>query len=262
MKQDVIGFFDSGVGGLSIWRAVIAKLSHVDTMYIADQKYLPYGEKSEKEIQQRALLLTQYLISKGATLIVVACNSATVAAITMLRNNFDVPFVGVEPAIKTAVKLTKTNEITVLSTSTTKKSKRQTTLLTSYAKNTKVYLHAAPEFVELVENGELDTKEAQRVIDKYFHNTYRGNSDILVLGCTHYPFLEKGIRKSLGNGMKIIESSRPVARQVARIKQIKISDVARNIGRHHFYSTGDPSSLSDILQKLTSRKEKAEQLFI
>lgn len=213
MASDVIGIFDSGIGGLAIWRAISQRAPQYNTIYVADQAYFPYGEKTRVEILKRSLRITRWLLDQGASLIVVACNSATVAAIDILRLRFNIPFVGVEPAIKPAVRMSRTGEITVLATTTTLRSPRQRDLMTRHADGIKVHLVSIPKLVELLESGETQTPRMTSLLRSTLSPERVGRSDVFVLGCTHYIFLKHQIQRQV-RGVKVIEPSVAVTRRV------------------------------------------------
>lgn len=250
MRQDAIGVFDSGVGGLSIWREIRRLLPRENTVYVADQKHLPYGEKSDEEIRGRSEKITKYLLDQGCSLIVIACNSATVSALAQLRRQFSIPFVGVEPAVKPAARKSKTGEITVLATTKTATSKRQRSLLEQHANSVKVNLLAAPEFVELVEKGEIDTPRASRRIAAFLRSHNLGKSDVFVLGCTHYIFLKDTIRNALPDHVTIIEPSRAIAKRVESIRKNQARKTQQKPGKQRFMTTANVVRFTNVAQKL------------
>ncbi|OGY22030.1 MAG: glutamate racemase [Candidatus Chisholmbacteria bacterium RIFCSPLOWO2_01_FULL_49_14] len=246
MKRDSIGLFDSGIGGLSILRQISRLMTREDMIYVADEKYVPYGNKSNTRILDRAKKITRFLVNEGAGAIVVACNTATVVALEALRRNFPLPFVGVEPAVKPAARLSQTGEITVLATVKTVKSRRQRELILRHASGVKVHLLAAPEFVTLVEEGLPDATRVESAVKDFFFNNNLGRSDIVVLACTHYIFLKDVIAKILP-GKTIIEPSMAVARRLRAIRKgVKIQ--SRKPGNVRFVTTGKLENFSRLLK--------------
>ncbi|TAK89827.1 MAG: glutamate racemase [Burkholderiaceae bacterium] len=212
-----IAVFDSGVGGLSILRALVAHLPHEHFLYVADNAWLPYGARSQEEIQQRLLIITQHLLERGIKALVIACNTATAAAIDHIRACFpELIVVGVEPAIKPACALTRSGVVGVLATEHTVASARFQNLIRQYAQGVQVIGQACPGWVEFVESGNPDATAAQDRVRPQIDILLSAGADVLVLGCTHYPFLEPAIR-SIAEAVTIIETGMPVARQVQRL---------------------------------------------
>ncbi len=208
-----IGIFDSGIGGKSIEAEIKKLLPKVKRIYLADTKNFPYGEKSPNQIKKIAVENTNYLLGKGADLIVVACNTATVHSIKHLREVFPkVQFVGVEPAVKPAALISKKG-IIILSSPKATESKGLLTLIRKYAKNVKVFNIGSLELVEAVENG-LGNSEINKILQKHLPKKILDESDVLVLGCTHFPLIKGIIQKYVGNRIKVIDSGEAVARRV------------------------------------------------
>ena len=167
MNNQPLGIFDSGIGGLAIWRRITVSLPRESAIYLADQDYFPYGEKSKREIQKRAEKICLFLIGKGAKMIVVACNTATVFAINYLREKFSIPFVGVEPAVKPAIKLTKTGIIGVLATRGTVKSSRQRELINKFGQEKKVINIDCSELTPLIEKAKINSSQIAKILENY-----------------------------------------------------------------------------------------------
>lgn len=213
-----VGFFDSGIGGLSVASAFQKLCPEAEIFYIADWTYCPYGDKPVELIQERARTNTLALLEQGCTTIVVACNTATSAAIDMLRKEFsDVGFVGMEPAIKPAALKTSTGVVGVLATKGTFKGRLFHETCAKHASGIEVLEAIGEGFVELVEQGKQDTEEARKCIKRVVQPLLDKGADCLVLGCTHYPFLKKTIQKVAGDGVVIIDPSEAVAQQILRI---------------------------------------------
>lgn len=213
----MIGVFDSGVGGLSVWRELYKVMPQEEYLYVSDSGYCPYGPKSKEEVIERAVAITEFLISNGAEIIVVACNTATAAAINWLRSHYTIPFVGMEPAVKPAALNTRTGAIGVLATKGTFKGELYLRTLHKFASNAKVLEQVGEGLVELVESGETDTPQARELIGKYIKPMLEQNADHIVLGCTHYPFLEKVIREFAGEGVTIVNPAPAIARRAEEV---------------------------------------------
>lgn len=240
MSDAPIGIFDSGVGGLSVLRHIQQELPYENLLYVADSAHAPYGGKSPQEIQARSLALTEFLVGQGAKAIVVACNTATAAAITLLRERFAVPVIGMEPAVKPAVAATKSGVVGVLATTGTLKSAQFAALLENYGKNVRVVTQGCPGLVERVEQGELDTSETRELLRHYLQPLLDAGADTLVLGCTHYPFLKPVIAELTRGNVSLIDTGAAVARQVCRrLLEANVATARQVPGQVSFWSSGD-----------------------
>ncbi len=247
----MIGVFDSGVGGLSVWREIARQLPHYDTLYVADQAHVPYGQRPLEEVRGLAEGITRFLLEKGAKVIVLACNTASAAALHHLRATFpQVPFVGMEPAIKPAAQNTRTGIVGVMATPATFQGELYASLMERFAGDVRVLPQACPGLVEAVEQGLLDTPETDALLRSCLTPLVRAGIDQLVLGCTHYPFLRPAIERVVGPGVEVLDPAPAVARQVGRV-------VARNglpphdrPARHLFATTGDPALYRESLARL------------
>lgn len=217
----MIGVFDSGVGGLSVWRELYKEFPQESYLYVSDSGYCPYGPKSKEEVIERAVTITEFLIANGAEIIVVACNTATAAAINWLRSHYTIPFVGMEPAVKPAALNTETGAIGVLATKGTFKGELYLRTLHKFASNAKVLEQVGEGLVELVESGETDTPQARELIGRYIKPMLEQNVDHIVLGCTHYPFLEKIIREFAGDEVEIVNPAPAIARRAGQVLEAR-----------------------------------------
>ena len=208
-----IGIFDSGVGGTSIWKEIVQLLPHEDTVYLADSKNAPYGVKSKEEILQLSIKNTQILLEKGAKVIVVACNTATTNAIGYLREHYDIPFIGIEPAIKPAALQTKSKKVGVLATKGTLSSSLCHNTSKIHAAGIAVFEQEGKGLVELIEAGKQNSQEAKNLLKEFLDPMLAAGIDCLVLGCTHYPYLLPALHKILPKGIQVIDSGYAVARQ-------------------------------------------------
>lgn len=217
-----IGLFDSGSGGLSVYREIVKLLPREDYIFYADNLYCPYGEKSREFIIDRAREITDFLLEEGADIIVVACNTATAAAIATLREEYPVKFIGMEPAVKPAALGTRTGVIGVLATAGTLHASKYLDTRDRYADGITVVEHVGQGFVELVEAGELDGEHAESVVRQSVQPLVDAGADHIVLGCTHYPFLKETIEKVIselnpGRDIKVVDPAPAAARQLERV---------------------------------------------
>ena len=246
-NNNPIGLFDSGIGGTSIWREIHDLLPNEYTIYLADSKNAPYGQKSKEEIIQLSIKNTEFLLNLNCKIIVIACNTATTNAIKELRTKYDVPFIGIEPAIKPAAIQSKKHVIGILATQGTLNSEL---FLQSAEKfhNTKIIEQIGHGLVPLIENGEMNSKEMNLLLHSYLEPMIADNIDYLVLGCSHYPYLIPQIKKILPKEIKIIDSGEAVARQTKSILIGKVGLTNKKVkGKSIFYTNSDPKVLKTIL---------------
>lgn len=215
----MIGIFDSGTGGLSVFREIFRLLPEERYIYYSDNANCPYGEKSREYIIDRTRSITSFLINQGADIIVVACNTATAAAITTLREEFPICFIGMEPAVKPAAQATETGVVGVLATAGTLKATKYIDTREKWAHDVKIVEHIGQGFVELVENGTVTGEEAEAVVEKSVRPLIDAGADTIVLGCTHYPFLCETIRKVAGKPVNLIDPAPAVAKHLLEIMQ-------------------------------------------
>lgn len=240
-----IGIFDSGLGGLSVTKEIIEFLPGESIIYLADSKNAPYGEKSKEEIIQFSIKNTELLLGLGCKLIVVACNTATTNAIKILRDKYDVAFIGIEPAIKPAALNTKTGKIGVLATRGTLAS--ELFLSTSSKFNDVEFIEVEGKgLVTLIEAGKIE--ETKPLLKKYLLPMIEKGADKIVLGCTHYPFLIPLIKEIIPASVNIIDSGLAVAKQTKAVlqKQNHLSD--KEEARYSFYTNNDLSVLKQFLK--------------
>jgi len=246
-----IGIFDSGVGGLSVLVRVRALLPGEDIIYYADSAHFPYGDKTADEIRDRSEAITRELLARGAKLIVVACNTATSAAIACLREGFGVPFVGMEPALKPAVERTKTGRVALLVTPPTASGEKLAALIDRYGADARVETVAAPWLAERVEAGDLDGAGTREIVERYLAPVRATGADVLALGCTHYAFLHPLIQELAGAGVEVIEPSGAVAQQVRRVLERDGMLNGRSEGGSVLYLTsGDDAAFGALRERL------------
>ena len=248
MNKQPIGIFDSGVGGTSIWKAINTLLPNENTIYLADSANAPYGQKGKEAILNLSIKNTEYLINNDCKLIVVACNTATTNAIDYLRNTYNMPFIGIEPAIKPAALQTKTNAIGILATKGTLSSALFSKTSGMFASNINVIEQVGDGIVELIESGKFQSEEMKALLKTYLKPMIDANIDYLVLGCTHYPYLIPLLVELLPSHVKIIDSGEAVARQTKTIlkkNNLLNTETAKN--KNHFYTNGKPRIMQSLL---------------
>lgn len=250
----MIGIFDSGVGGLSVFKEIRRLLPEERYIYYSDNAHCPYGEKSKEYITERAREITRFLIGKGAEIIVVACNTATAAAIAALREEFPIKFIGMEPAVKPAVRSTRTGVVGVLATAGTLKADKYLSTREKFSEGVKIVEHIGQGFVELVESGHTTGEEAEITVKASLKPLLDEGADRIVLGCTHYPFLSGTIAKVAADlypdrDIEIIDPAPAVARHLS--DTLKTETLIHNEGFGiTLYSSGDGSILRETFDRL------------
>jgi glutamate racemase len=219
INNNPIGLFDSGIGGTSIWKEIHELLPNEDTLYLADSKNAPYGQKSKEEIIHLSIKNTEFLLNENAKLIVVACNTATTNAIKELRANYDVPFIGIEPAIKPAALNSQQKVIGILATQGTLNSSLFHETAEKF-QDTRIIEQIGHGLVPLIENGAIYSDEMNKLLHEYLEPMIMANIDYLVLGCSHYPYLIPQIKRILPPHIKIIDSGEAVAKQTLSLIHI------------------------------------------
>jgi glutamate racemase len=247
-NNNPIGVFDSGIGGTSIWSAIHELLPNEKTIYLADTKNAPYGQRSKEEIVALSKKNVDFLLENNCKLIVVACNTATTNAIRELRADYDIPFIGIEPAIKPAANNSKTQVIGILATQGTLNSELFNKTAEMF-QNTTIIEQVGHGLVQLIEDGNLNSPEMTKLLESYLRPMIDANIDYLVLGCSHYPYLIPQIKKILPEHIQIIDSGEAVARQTQNVLREKVgfSDTTEKTGPV-FYSNSNPSVLKSILE--------------
>jgi glutamate racemase len=254
-NNNPIGVFDSGIGGTSIWTAIHQLLPNEKTIYLADTKNAPYGQKTKQEIIDLSKKNVDFLLDMGCKLIVVACNTATTNAIKELREQYTVPFIGIEPAIKPAATNSKTQTIGILATQGTLNSELFNKATEMY-QDTKIIEQVGHGLVPLIENGDLNSPEMTQLLESYLRPMIEANIDYLVLGCSHYPYLIPQIKKILPEHIQIIDSGEAVAKQTQNILREKTGFNNGPVDEPIFYTNGNPKVLSDILENKYKIVEK------
>ena len=251
-KSAPIGIFDSGVGGLSVWKELISQMPAESMIYVADSANAPYGTKPRKFIRGRSELITRFLLDRGAKIIVVACNTATGAAISGLRKMLDVPFIGVEPAVKPAALESRTGHIGILATAQTFKGEHFRRAIQLYGNSVELHVQVGTGLVELIEAGLIDSPETRDLLKKLLLPMVDARIDQLVLGCTHYPFLIPIIREILPAGIRVIDPAPAVARHTLKVLgELALCRDEGSQPEYQFYTSGDPAGFQGAIHNLT-----------
>lgn len=265
----MIGIFDSGLGGLSVWRELVPLLPSTPVLYLADQAHVPYGPRSIEDVRALTERCVRWLIDRGCDSVVIACNTASGAALTQLRETFPATrFVGAEPAIKPAALHTRSGVIGVLATQTTFASARYASLIERYAAGARVIEQPSPEWVMLVESGTAFDDRSVRCVEDRLLPLLDAGADVLVLGCTHFPFLRPQIEHVLAQHQHpaaIIDPGPAIAREAARVVNAgavprSLGSVPRSVPRREFWTTGDPVQFSRLAGRLLGQAVQARAL--
>ncbi len=260
-QQAPIGILDSGVGGLSVWRQIRALLPDEHLLYAADTAHIPYGNKPAGLVRQRVHALAEALVGGGAKALVVACNTATAAAVESLRERFAIPVVGMEPGIKPAILGSRNGVVGILATEAMVRSQRMAHLVQRYGPGKQVIIQPCPGLVEQVEQHALHSSETTRLLQNYLAPIIEQQADTLVLGCTHYPFLLEPIRHLTGPGLQIIDTGPAVARRLHDLlAEQGLLNRAGQGGQARFFSTGEPSSQAALFSRLLGFAVQVEVL--
>lgn len=251
MRSQPIGVFDSGVGGISVLKHIRAALPAEDLLYCADSRFAPYGNKSPEFIRERSIFLADFLIAKGAKALVIACNTATAAAVVSLRERYSLPIIGMEPAVKPAAAATKTSVIGVLATVGTLKSAQFAALLDSYGQNVTVVTQACHGLVECIERGELATDKTRSLLESYLKPLLDARADTIVLGCTHYPFVLPLIEEIVGSEITLIDTGAAVARQLQkRLTEQNLLAKASEPASVAFWTNSEAADAAHVMSQL------------
>jgi glutamate racemase len=243
--QAAIGIFDSGVGGLSVWRQIVARLPHESTLYIADQAHVPYGPRRAREIRSLCEAITERLLAAGCKAVVVACNTASAVALHHLRDRFpQIPILGLEPAVKPAVARTRTGVVGVMATPATFAGRLYKATVGKHANAVRVVEQQCPGLADLVERADLSdpatAAEAEAMLRHFVDPMLAEGADTIVLGCTHYPFMLEPIRRLVGPDLTVIDPAPAVALQLERVLDRHGLFAGPNEPSHRFATSGDP----------------------
>ena len=247
-----IGVFDSGVGGLWILKHLQQEIPSYNYIFFGDQGHVPYGERSMEEIKYFSLEITKFLISKDCKVIVIACNTASAAALKYLREKFpDVFFVGMEPAIKPAVEITHTGKVGVLATSATFQGELYNSVVERFAHDVEIFKNTCSGLVDQIEKGNFDSMETHNILDQALLPMLEKNIDTVVLGCTHYPFVISSIKEIVGNKVNVIDPTSAIIRQVSRVlTENSLMDISLGEKTIEIFTSGNIKNMNPILLKL------------
>lgn len=256
-----IGIFDSGIGGLSVLGHVRSLLPYETIYYVADRGHLPYGNKTDAFIYSRAQSITNFLLSQSVKAIVVACNTATAAAVHTLRENYTLPIIGMEPGVKPAIQSSNNGNIGVLATEGTLGSHKFRDLIERHANGSNLFIKPCHGWVEHIEAGDLNEADTLRMIEATLTPLLEKNVDTLVLGCTHYPFLSQQIKKLVGEEIKIVDTGYAVAAQLKRrLEENELFTSSTSTGEEQFWSSGALNEMRELLARLWDPKARLAPL--
>jgi glutamate racemase len=261
-KTSPIGIFDSGVGGISVLRAIRAQMPNESIIYFGDQGHIPYGPRSMEQIQNFSEAVTRFLLEQGVKIIVVACNAASAAALKYLRKKFpDIQIVGMEPAVKPAAEHTHTSKVGVLATPATFQGALYASVVERFAHGVELLQNTCPGLVQQIEQGNLNGAETRRILEDALLPMLEKNIDTVVLGCTHYPFVIPLVQEIVGDNVRVIDPAPAVARQTGRLLEaggLRNESDAR--GEVKFYTSGDPDTLRSLLPRLLGEVGEVEKV--
>jgi len=263
-SKSPIGIFDSGVGGISVLRAIREQMPEESVIYFGDQGHIPYGSRSMEQIQTFSETITHFLLEQGAKIIVVACNAASAAALKYLREMFpNVQFVGMEPAVKPAAERTQTGKVGVLATPATFQGVLYTSVVERFANGVELFQDTCPGLVQQIEQGNLDGEETRRILEAALLPMLEKNIDTVVLGCTHYPFVIPLIQQIVGDAkqVRVIDPAPAVAKQTGRLLEARgMRNKPGSKCDVRFYTSGDPSVLKSLLPMLLGESGEVEKV--
>jgi glutamate racemase len=252
IRKSPIGVFDSGVGGLSVLRAVRAGLPAEAVVYFGDQGHVPYGPRTLEEVRAFSAEITRFLLKRGAKLVVVACNTASAAALLSLRQEFpEIPFVGMEPAVKPAAEITRSGAVGVLATPATFQGELYASVVERFAQGVTVLQDTCPGLVAQIEAGALDDPETRQILERAIAPMLAQGVDTLVMGCTHYPFVIPLIQQIAGPAVRVIDPAPAIARQVARLLAAQsLLNPGPSVAGCQFFTSGSAAGLQALLPRL------------
>lgn len=250
-----IGVFDSGLGGLSVVEQLRIELPRESILYAADSRYCPYGQRSLAEIRERSRAMAEFLVARGAKLIIAACNTASAAAIELLRGEFRVPIVALEPAVKPAIAMTRTGRIAVLATPSTAGSPRLQGLIGRYGIGFDIRPIGVPGLADRIEAGDVDSPAIHELLRERVASQVADGVDVIVLGCTHYPFVRIAIQDLAGPGVRIVDSGNAVARRTREVlMQAGLLAGIDARPRFQVHTTGDPDLVGPVVERMSGNR--------
>ncbi len=257
-----IGIFDSGAGGLSVWREIVRELPHEDTVYFADQVHMPYGPRPEEELRRYCVAITRFLLTQDCKAIVVACNTASAAALKHLREAFPLlPSIGMEPAVKPAAGATRSGVVGIMATPATFQGRLFRATAGRHASSVKLVSQICDGLAEQVERGELDSPATEALLRRYLSPMLAAGADTVVLACSHYPFLIELIRHIAGSGVQVIDPAPAIARHLRQtLEQRGLLSRSEGPGRHRFYTTGTSAGFAGLLHTLLGMESPVAEM--
>jgi glutamate racemase len=260
--NDPIGVFDSGVGGLSVLWALQQQMPEENVIYLGDQHHVPYGPRPVEQIQKFSEAITTFLLDRDSKLIVVACNTASAAALKTLRKRFpDVLFVGMEPAVKPAAETTQTGKVGVLATPATFQGELYASVVERFGNSVKLFQHTCPGLVGQIEKGDLASSRTRAILEGALLPMLENGIDTVVLGCTHYPFVIPLIQQIVGEQVRVIDPAPAVARQAGRLLEMNgLRNLSRERGEIRYFTSGDPRAMQSRLPLLLGWEGKVESV--
>lgn len=257
-----IGIFDSGVGGISVLRAMRQQMPNESVIYFGDQGHIPYGPRPMEQIRSFSEAITNFLLEQNAKIIVVACNTASAAALKYLREKFpDAQFVGMEPAVKPAAEYTQTGKVGVLATPATFQGALYASVVERFANGVELFQSTCPGLVQQIEQGNLDGEETRKILKDALQPMLEKNIDTVVLGCTHYPFVIPLIQQIVGDNVQVIDPAPAVAKQAKRLLEAGgMGNQSTSKGEVKFYTSGDPDVLKSMLLMLLGEGGEVEKV--
>lgn len=251
-----IGIFDSGVGGISVLRAIREQMPEETLIYFGDQGHIPYGSRPMEQIRNFSEAITRFLLEHGAKIIVVACNTASAAALKYLRETFpDIQFVGMEPAVKPAAEHTQTGKVGVLATPATFQGALYASVVERFANGVELFQSTCPGLVQEIEQGNLNGETTRRILNDALLPMMERSIDTIVLGCTHYPFVIPLIQQTVGDGVRVVDPAPAVARQTRRLLEGRgMRNNSGLEGHVKLYTSGDPGALNLLLPTLLGER--------
>lgn len=257
-----IGIFDSGLGGISVLRAIHQQMPEESVIYFGDQGHIPYGPRPMEQIRDFSDIITRFLLEQDVKIVVVACNTASAAALKFLREQFpDVQFVGMEPAVKPAAERTRTGKVGVLATPATFQGALYASVVERFANGVELFQDTCPGLVQQIEQGNLQGEETRRILGAALRPMLEKNIDTVVLGCTHYPFVIPLIQEIVGQSVRVIDPAPAVARQTGRLLEAQgMRNRSAASGKLKLYTSGDPDALQSLLPKLLGKAGDVERV--
>lgn len=265
MKNKSIGIFDSGVGGLTVVKEIIKVLPHERIIYYGDTTRCPYGPREQQEVRQFAFQIIEFFRQREVKLIVIACNTATAAALSSAQEHFDIPIIGViEPGAKAAIQVSRNRKVGVIATEGTTRSGEYVNAIHHFDAGVEVFIEPSPELVQYVENGMTEGQELEKMVRKYLKPLTKAKIDTLILGSTHYPLIQDIIQKVMGEKVTVVSSAIETSKEVKEIltKRNQLNDDSK-APTHRFISSGDRFRFQELSQRFLGQKiEKVEQIVL